>query len=109
MPAAAGVKEKVPPLLSEPLSKLVPSSDVTVWVTPSLFFQVTFVPTFTVNVDGVKVIPLMFTVLGGVVVPPPVVVEVLFDLPQPQLTTAKKAMKATNEAIFFSFIKTFYD
>jgi len=44
-----------------PLLKLVPSSEVTVWGTASVFVQVTFVPTTTVTVAGENAIEVIDT------------------------------------------------
>ena len=64
------VKLKLFPGERSPESK-APWSAVTVWVTVSLFIQVTFVPVFTVRVAGLKakfIIVTLFPLLVGVLV-----------------------------------------
>ena len=64
------VKLKLFPAERSPESN-VPWSAVTVWVTVSLFIQVTFVPVFTVRDTGLKakfIIVTLFPLLVGVVV-----------------------------------------
>jgi len=104
VPGVLAVKLKLAPLDSVPLSKVVPSSDVTVWAMPSLFFQVTVVPAFTVSVVGAYAIPTIDTELpdGGV---EPVV---LLDLLQNQFIKTIKIAAAIKIMIFFCFMESVF-
>ena len=60
------MKLKVPPASTgtDPLSKVCPSSLVTVWGADDLFFQMTVVPTATVSASGLKPkLPLLPSVI----------------------------------------------
>ena len=107
MPAVLAIKEKVPPEAIEPLLKLVPSSEVTVWAMGSLLVHVTFVPAFTVVVDGLNVIPVILTAfalpVGGGVLPPALLLP---DLLQDQLIIARKISNERESEMVFCFIKT---
>jgi hypothetical protein len=61
VPGVFAVYEKVAPAARVPLLKLAPSLDVTVCAIPSLFFQLTVVPVFTVKLEGPNAIPAMLT------------------------------------------------
>ncbi len=77
-----------------PLSKS-PVSLVTVWVTESLFVQVTFVPALAVSVAGEKAKPEMLTL--RVYVPwAPVVVAVFCPEVQPENTKIVNKAKQIN-------------
>ena len=103
VPGVLAVKLKLAPLASVPLSKVVPSSDVTVWATPSLFFQVTVVPAFTVSVAGPNAMATIDTELpeGGGFEPP---VVVSLDLLQNQFIKTMKVAAARNTIILFCFM-----
>jgi hypothetical protein len=113
VPAFVAVKLNVAPPAKFPLLKVVPSSEVTVWVKPSLFIQLTTFPTLTVVLAG-KAIPaiLMVTVLPpeGVGVGVGVTgVELLLDLlherPVIKITASSNMVEAITEEKFFGFIQ----
>jgi hypothetical protein len=54
-----------------PLSKLVPSSLVIVWGADDMFFQMTVVPTLSVNIAGLKPkLPLLSVTISTTCVEP---------------------------------------
>ena len=71
MPAFLNVNLNVPPTATLPLSKVCPSSLVTVCGTDDTFFQITVVPALIVNIEGLKPkLPLLPFVIINIWVEP---------------------------------------
>jgi len=100
------VKLKLAPAASVPLSKVVPSLEVTVWAMPSLFFQVTVVPVFTVSVAGPNAILTIDIELPEGGFEPPVVVSL--DLLQNQFIKTIKIAAAIKIMILFCFMESVF-
>jgi hypothetical protein len=90
--------EKDFPLSIEPLLKLTPSSEVTVWATWSLLVQVTVLPTLTVVFAG-NAIPEIEMLFGLLLLPPPVVDVLAFEQERKATDTAH-AIKIAKYFVF---------